>query len=174
MISHLPGKVGRMACSKKQVRERGVMKPSESVVSIAAIAVMALPSQAAAQKAAAAASREPSTVEVKQAPLNSGFEDIVVTARRTEERLQSVPVSVVAFTQESLRAANVSSTEDLMVKTPGVFLMGSSSRVKTVFQIPGQSKAQAGQSTPRANTYFADFPSPHLAHAIPTNDIPPC
>src|SRR3546814_6995062 len=129
MISHLPGKVGRMACSKKQVRERGVMKPSESVVSIAAIAVMALPSQAAAQKAAAAASREPSTVEVKQAPLNSGFEDIVVTARRTEERLQSVPVSVVAFTPESLRAANVSSTEDLMVKTPGVFLMGSSSRV---------------------------------------------
>src|SRR3546814_16534828 len=100
MISHLPGKVGRMACSKKQVRERGVMKPSESVVSIAAIAVMALPSQAAAQKAAAAASREPSTVEVKQAPLNSGFEAIVVTARRTEERIQSVPVSVVAFKQE--------------------------------------------------------------------------
>src|SRR3546814_17881186 len=33
---------------------------------------------------------------------------------------------VVAFTQESLRAANVSSTEDLLVKTPGVFLMGRS------------------------------------------------
>src|SRR3546814_4885559 len=84
MISHLPGKVGRMACSKKQVRERGVMKPSESVVSIAAIAVMALPSQAAAQKAAAAASREPSTVEVKQAPLNSGFEDIEIGENTSE------------------------------------------------------------------------------------------
>src|SRR3546814_2211055 len=144
MISHLPGKVGRMACSKKQGRGVGVIKPSESVGSMAAMAVMALPSQAAAQKAAAAVSRETSTVEVKQAPLNSGFEDIVVTARRTEERLQSVPVSVVAFTQESLRAANVSSTEDLMVKTPGVFLMGSSSRVNTVFQIRGQSKSQAG------------------------------
>src|SRR3546814_12230933 len=109
MISHLPGKVGRMACSKKQVRERGVMKPSESVVSIAAIAVMALPSQAAAQKAAAAASREPSTVEVKQAPLTSGFEAIVVTERRNEERLQSFPVSVGAFTKESPRASNASS-----------------------------------------------------------------
>src|SRR3546814_15502182 len=140
MISHLPGKVGRMACSKKQVRERGVMKPSESVVSIAAIAVMALPSQAAAQKAAAAASREPSTVEVKQAPLNSGFEDIVVTARRTEARLQYVPVSVVAFTQERLRAATVSSPEDLMGKTRGVLLMGSWSRVNPTFQTPGHSQ----------------------------------
>src|SRR3546814_8802594 len=125
---------------------------------------MDLPSKAAAQKAAAAASREPSTVEVKQAPLNSGFEDIVVTARRTEERLQSVPVSVVAFTQESLRAANVSSTEDLMVKTPGVFLMGSSSRVNTVFQIRGQSKAQAGNSAPAVISYFADVPKIGRAH----------
>src|SRR3546814_156333 len=156
MISHLPGKVGRMACSKKQVRERGVMKPSESVVSIAAIAVMALPSQAAAQKAAAAASREPSTVEVKQAPLNSGFEDIVVTARRTEDRLQSVPVSVVAFTQERLRAANVSSTEDLLVRKPGVFLMGSSACVNTVFNSRGKSKANEGNRQPTGITNLAD------------------
>src|SRR3546814_14131253 len=129
---------------------------------------MALPSQAAAQKAAAAASREPSTVEVKQAPLNSGFEDIVVTARRTEERLQSVPVSVVAFTQESLRAANVSSTEDLMVKTPGVFLMGSASRVNTVFQLRGPSKAQVGTSAHADISYIADVPGPTTARGSAT------
>src|SRR3546814_15684254 len=96
---------------------------------------------------------------------------MVVTARRTEERLPSVPVSVGAVTQEGLRAANVSSTEDLMVKTTGVFLMGSSSRVNTVFQIRGQSKAQAGNSAPAVISYVADDRSPNLASGLPTEDL---
>src|SRR3546814_2068740 len=58
-----------------------------------------------------------------------------------------------------------------MVKTPCVFLMGSSSRVNTVFQIRGQSKAQAGNSAPAVISYFADVPSPNLASGIATYDL---
>src|SRR3546814_11641471 len=58
-----------------------------------------------------------------------------------------------------------------MVKTPGVLLMGASSRVNTVFQIRGQSKSQAGNSAPAVISYFADVPSPNLASGIATYDL---
>jgi iron complex outermembrane recepter protein len=44
--------------------------------------------------------------------------DIIVTARRREERLQDVPVSVQAFSQEALQNANVSGINDLEALTP--------------------------------------------------------
>src|SRR5690606_34257577 len=40
--------------------------------------------------------------------------DIVVTARRSEENIQSTPVSVTAFNDEMLRSASISETADLM------------------------------------------------------------
>src|SRR3546814_4352968 len=49
--------------------------------------------------------------------------------------------------------------------------MGSSSSVNTVFQIRGQSKAQAGNSAPAVISYFADVPSPNLASGIATYDL---
>src|SRR3546814_2429350 len=39
--------------------------------------------------------------------------EIVVTARRREERLQDVPVSVTAFSSEALQRSNISTAADL-------------------------------------------------------------
>ena len=48
-----------------------------------------------------------------------GLEEIVVTATRREERLQDVPISVVAFDQAKLDAQGVKSIDDLARVSPG-------------------------------------------------------
>ena len=105
------------------------------------------------------------------APQEGATSDIVVTARRTAENIQETPVSVVAFGADSLRQANIRDTQDLLVKTPGVFLAGSGGRENTNFSIRGQSKALAGNSAPGVISYFAEVPSPTVGSSIPTYDL---
>jgi len=100
-----------------------------------------------------------------------GDGEIVVTARRTAENIQSVPVSVTAFNADTLRKATIRDTQDLLVKTPGVFLAGSGGRENTNFSIRGQSKALAGNSAPGVISYFAEVPAPTLGSSIPTYDL---
>ncbi|WP_336971124.1 TonB-dependent receptor [Sphingobium aromaticiconvertens] len=97
--------------------------------------------------------------------------DIVVTARRTAESIQSAPVSVTAFSADTLRQASIKDTQDLLVKTPGVFLAGSGGRENTNFSIRGQSKALAGNSAAAVISYFAEVPSPTVGSSIPTYDL---
>src|SRR3546814_17680574 len=61
---------------------------------------------------AAAQSFEPAQESTASETL-SGTDDIIVTARRTEESAQSVPVSITAFSGESLRPAGVQTLVDL-------------------------------------------------------------
>ena len=51
---------------------------------------------------------------------NSGLEEIVVTATRRSERLQDVPISVMAFSQEKLDAQGLKNIDDLSRLSPGV------------------------------------------------------
>ena len=52
----------------------------------------------------------------------SGIADIVVTARRTEERLQDAPVSVRAFTADEIRERGAVNLQDLVAATPNLIL----------------------------------------------------
>ena len=47
-------------------------------------------------------------------------EEIIVTAQRREERLQDVPIAVVALSPEALQAKGVTSTEGLSAAVPGL------------------------------------------------------
>lgn len=59
-------------------------------------------------------------VGVARAQESAGSSDeIVVTARRREETLQSVPLSVSAFTAETIENAGVQNVEDIASMTPG-------------------------------------------------------
>ena len=53
--------------------------------------------------------------------------DIVVTARRREERLQDVPASITAFTGDQLRRQGLRDITDISLQTPG-FAMQNASR----------------------------------------------
>lgn len=48
------------------------------------------------------------------------LEEVVVTAQRREQSLQEVPVSVTAFTGETLERRNIKSAPEYLVLTPGV------------------------------------------------------
>jgi iron complex outermembrane receptor protein len=51
---------------------------------------------------------------------SGGLEEIVVTATRRNERLQDVPVSVIAFSQEKMDAQGLKSIDDLSRLSPGL------------------------------------------------------
>ena len=99
------------------------------------------------------------------------IEEITVTARRTEESIQSVPVVVRAFDSAALREASISTPEDIQVNTPGVYLSGSGGRQNAVYQIRGQSKALAGPSSPAVVSYFAEVPDPVFGSFVPQYDM---
>lgn len=53
-------------------------------------------------------------------PQASSVDDVVVTARRRVESLQEAPLSVTAFTRETIQAARIESLADLGRLTPGL------------------------------------------------------
>lgn len=117
---------------------------------------------------AAGAASAQEVADAEQAP---GTAEILVTARRQAENIQSIPVAVTAFSADTLRSAGIANTEDLMVKTPGVYLGGSGGRENSVFQIRGQSKARSGFNSPAVVSYFADIPLPTFGSSVPTFDM---
>jgi len=54
------------------------------------------------------------------AATNGSLEEIVVSARRTNENLQNVPVAITAFSSEQLQQQNARSVADLAMLTPGL------------------------------------------------------
>src|ERR1700730_15971586 len=128
----------------------------------------------AAQIALAPAYGEPQGALSAAADTDTGgqaLEEITVTARRKEESLQSVPVSVTAFTAESLRERSIQTTQDLQMSTPGVYLSGSGGNENVVYQIRGQSKALSGPSSPAVVSYFAEVPDVTFGSSVPQYDI---
>src|SRR5690606_13125712 len=99
------------------------------------------------------------------------LEEVQVTARREAENIQSVPVSVVAFGEESLRQKNISTAEDIQTITPGVFLSGSGGRQNTVYSIRGQSKALSGPSSAAVIPYFSEVPEINFGSAVTEYDL---
>jgi iron complex outermembrane recepter protein len=55
-----------------------------------------------------------------EAASSSGLEEIVVTATRRSERLQDIPVSVMAFSQEKLDSQGLKNIDDLSRLSPGL------------------------------------------------------
>ena len=84
--------------------------------------VMAAPVQA--QDAAPA-----QTSSSKQTATADGLEDIVVTAQKREQNLQSVPVSVTAITAESIRSQRINEFGDLSRVAASLTLTQSSTTV---------------------------------------------
>jgi len=91
-------------------------------------------------------------------------EAIVVTARRTEERLQDVPISITVFNQQQLDNRNVASTTDLATYTPSLTTNGRYGPDKTSFAIRGFS--QDLNTQPTVGVYFAEAVAPRLSSNI--------
>jgi iron complex outermembrane recepter protein len=107
---------------------------SRKAVLLAASAFSLLSAPAVAQTGDAAAQAEPDT----------GLEEIVVTARKTEELLSDAPVAVTAFTAETLDDQNIRDLNDLSQFTPGLSFSQAFGRNTDRPVIRGNSNVLAG------------------------------
>ena len=80
--------------------------------------------------------------------------DIIVTARRTEERLQDVPISITVFSQQDLAKRNISNIGDLGTYTPSLSTNSRFGAEKSSFAIRGFT--QEAKTSPSVGVYFAD------------------
>ena len=65
---------------------------------------------------------QPVYAQQPQSGASEGIQDIVVTARRTEESLQTTPIAVTALTPEALTTAKVENVVDLQRTAPGLVI----------------------------------------------------
>lgn len=88
---------------------------------------------------------------------SSGLEEIVVTARRREEKLQTVPVAITAFTPKDLQEKSIESASDLQHYVPSL-MSSQQSRDEQVFYLRGQGPNGGSGGSPGVIAYFSEVP----------------
>jgi iron complex outermembrane receptor protein len=83
----------------------------------------------------------------------TGLEEIVVTARRREERVQTVPVAITAFSQVDLDKAHIGQLRDLYKTVPSLAVSYSSSDPNSFYSGQVRLRGLGG-----VEIYFADIP----------------
>jgi iron complex outermembrane receptor protein len=84
----------------------------------------------------------------------SGPEEIVVTARRREEKLQNVPIAITAFTQQDLTEKRITQLQELAYQTPSLAVSLNASDPFAPF---GANMRLRG--LPGAVAYFSQVPT---------------
>jgi iron complex outermembrane receptor protein len=114
---------------------------------LAGVAVVTMAQPAWAQEATTAAA----------AP-NEGIADIVVTARRTEEGLQTTPVSVTAVSAVALERSQVENAKDLQRLAPNLNVATGSPSVSgyAFISLRGQSQVNPGAASDPAVGIYVD------------------
>lgn len=92
-------------------------------------------------------------------PERAGLEEVIVTAQRTAENMQDVPVAISAMSAEDLRREQINSPQDLQGRVPSL-VVGTNSQMRNTESptIRGQG-AQFGAS-PGVVIYMAEVPLP--------------
>jgi iron complex outermembrane receptor protein len=91
----------------------------------------------------------------------TGLEEVIVTAQRREEKLQSVPLTVQAFTEVTLEEHHIENATDLSKIVPALSA-AESSRNEENYVLRGQSGSGASISGQQVTvpTYFSQVPLP--------------
>lgn len=87
----------------------------------------------------------------------STTEDIVVTARRTSEKLSNVPVSVAAIGAKALEEKRILTDADLQSATPGLTVRQTNSSNQISFSLRGQSVDAFSFAAPAVLNYVNEF-----------------
>ena len=90
----------------------------------------------------------------QEATEGASLSDIIVTARRSEERLQDVPISITVYNQEELTKRNIAVPTDLATYTPSLSVNQRYGPEKASFSIRGFN--QTNNTAPTIGMYFAE------------------
>lgn len=100
----------------------------------------------------------PVAAQDRPRPAADASGDIIVTARRSEESLQDVPISITVLDQQQLASRNIVSTADLGNYVPSLAVNQQFGPEKASFVIRGFT--QAYHTAPTVGVYFADVIAP--------------
>lgn len=115
----------------------------KALFSTSATALMlAFASAAQAQQGSDPAGNSAATAKAEQEGEQVG--EIIVTAQRREENMQSVPISIQAFSGTTLANANVRGIDDLSVITPGLSITRNAGGVTPFIRGIGTAAGAAG------------------------------
>jgi outer membrane receptor protein involved in Fe transport len=130
--------------------------PAQATAEPAPEAKPAAGSEPAEQPAASAPApaAQPSSAPEAAIPQEGKVQEIVITARRREEALSKVPVSVSAFTQESMDQRGIKDFTDVARFTPGVTIDATGSGTNAI-SIRGISSSGGSGTT---GIYIDDTP----------------
>ena len=83
---------------------------------------------------------------------SSAIEEVIVTARRTEESLQDVPIAVTAFNEEGIQARQIIQTSDIQMNVPNVSFTNTnfgsfSFSIRGIGRLVTAGSGEAGVST---------------------------
>ncbi|WP_231568181.1 TonB-dependent receptor [Novosphingobium malaysiense] len=80
--------------------------------------------------------------------------EIIVTARRVEERLQDVPISMTVYNSDQIEKRNIAVASDLALTTPSLSVNTRYGPEKATFSLRGFNQDAA--TAPTVGVYFAD------------------
>lgn len=167
--SHRRTKIGSrmkqcIACTVRRHVEYGEVSMKFRIVAgaMASASIFAIAATAQAQDAAQSnpAAAQPAAATSGGGEVDNG--DIVVTARRREERLQDVPISITAVTGDQLTTRGIRDALDLQYQTPSLTVTSNgASRTSVSYSIRGQRTQEVQLLTdPPVGTYFAEVVMP--------------
>jgi iron complex outermembrane receptor protein len=96
-----------------------------------------------------------------QTALAQTLEEVIVTATKTEENLQTVASAVSAFTSEQLEEAGVRDLYDLSSLSPGLAIQSSGGGESTVIRLRGMGSQRFDQSVAQFVGVFIDEITQH-------------
>jgi len=115
---------------------------------------------------------EASSTSLPVAESNNGMADeIIVTARRRDERLQDVPVSVTALSAASLERSTVQTISDIRILTPGFTFASEGGKDNIALSLRGIGQIPLGETTPGVVVYVNQVPLPSIGSNLPTYDL---
>jgi iron complex outermembrane receptor protein len=110
-----------------------------------------------------------SAAAAESAAAGDDLTQIVVTARRVEENLQDVPISMSVFNQQQLENRNVVLASDLATYVPSLSVNTNFGSDNTSFALRGF--VQDNGTAPSVGVFFADVIAPRAAsNSIPGGD----
>ena len=106
---------------------------------------------------------------VAPALAQEALDEIIVTARRVEERLQDVPISISVLNQQEIQDHNIVNAADLASYVPSLSANSNFGSDNSSFAIRGF--VQDIGTAPSVGTYFADVVAPRGAsNGLPTGE----
>jgi iron complex outermembrane recepter protein len=94
--------------------------------------------------------------------------EIIVSARRIDERLQDVPISITVLDERTLSNNNITSAKDIATYTPGLSTNNRFGSDNTTWTVRGFTQEQ--RTTATVGTYFADVVAPRGSGATQGGD----